>query len=103
MATGMEKISYSTIKNAAAAIKAQNEAINQILMNSKSTVETLSSSWTGDAADRTISAYRTFADKYSAQYQEWLDAYTAFLNQAAEGHQEAETQAANNASAYEGI
>ena len=103
MAKGNESIVYSTILATAKTIDAQNEAINSALKRSKSAVESLSATWTGSAADTTINAYKTFAEKYSAQYQAWLTEYSQFLVTAAAEHEVADNEAMKNASAFDGI
>ena len=87
-----KKIDTAAIESAAATIANINNQLMETLSSSRATVQSLSSVWSGQAADATISAYNAFETKYSQQYREMLDQYSKFLkNVAAAGYQETES------------
>lgn len=94
----MMKIDTGAIRSTALAIAAQNERLEETLLNCQQAVHSLSGDWTGAAAEAAIAAFDSFAAKYFAQYREMLDEYVKFLNDVAgEGYEEAERQAVRKA------
>ena len=93
------KIDTQTIRSTAGTIAAQNERLFETLTASQSTVQSLSSVWTGAASEATISAYDSFAANYFENYREMLDQYVKFLNNVAgAGYEQTEQQVTSKAS-----
>jgi WXG100 family type VII secretion target len=73
-------------------IEKDNKNLQQLLNDSKTTVDSLSSYWTGKAADDTRSSYETFAGKFFQTYYDVLDQYVKFLrNNVATQYERTET------------
>lgn len=73
-------------------IESDNQQLQQLLNDSKATLNDLSSSWTGQAAEQTRSSYDVFAGKYFQQYFDVLEQYVKFLRtNVAEQYTETET------------
>jgi WXG100 family type VII secretion target len=60
-------------------IEADNQQLQQLLEDSKATLNNLASTWTGGAAEQTRSSYETFAGKYFQTYFDVLEQYVKFL------------------------
>jgi WXG100 family type VII secretion target len=60
-------------------IEADNQQPQQLLEDSKATLNNLASTWTGGAAEQTRSSYETFAGKYFQTYFDVLEQYVKFL------------------------
>lgn len=60
-------------------IESDNQQLQQLLEDSKTTLNNLASSWTGGAAEQTRSSYETFAGKYFQTYFDVLEQYVKFL------------------------
>ena len=60
-------------------IEADNQELQNLLNQSKTTLDNLSSSWTGTASDQTRASYDTFAGKYFQNYYDLLEQYVKFL------------------------
>lgn len=68
-----------------------NNKLQETLEATRTNVQSLSNSWSGEAASATISAFNSFADKYFASYKEMLDRYVTYLrNNVAGGYSEGE-------------
>lgn len=90
------RIDTAAIESAASTISALNSKLEETLQESQSNVQSLSSVWTGAAAEATLSSYNSFAAKYFADYKKLLDDYVVYLRQVAVGNwNEAETQNTN--------
>lgn len=63
----------------ASSIESDNQQLQQLLNDSKATVDSLSSYWTGKAADETRSSYESFANKFFQTYHDVLNQYVKFL------------------------
>ena len=63
----------------ASQIESDNNKLKELLENTKSAINALSSTWTGQAADETRSSYEGFANKFFQQYYDILDQYVKFL------------------------
>ena len=75
----------------ASKIESENNQLRDLLNDSKSTIDGLSSFWTGKAADETRASYDSFANKFFQQYQDVLQQYVTFLRRnVAEQYQETE-------------
>ncbi len=60
-------------------LSGDNDHLQQLLNDSKSTVDSLSSYWTGQAAEQTRDKYNEFAGKYFQTFHDVLDQYVKFL------------------------
>ena len=60
-------------------IESDNKELQRLLTESKTTLDGLSATWTGAAAEQTRAAYGTFAGKFFQEYYEVLDQYVKFL------------------------
>lgn len=60
-------------------IESDNQRLQELLTESKGTIDSLSASWTGQAADETRSSYESFANKFFQSYHDILDQYVKFL------------------------
>ena len=63
----------------ASRIESDNNQLRDLLNESKATVDSLSSMWTGKASDETRSSYDSFANRFFQQYQDVLNQYVTFL------------------------
>lgn len=63
----------------AAQIESDNQELQNLLNQSKTTLDNLASSWTGTASDQTRASYDTFAGKYFQSYYDLLEQYVKFL------------------------
>lgn len=80
------KINTGAIENAASDITTINNQILDTLARSRAQVQSLSSSWSGPAAEATISAFLAFETKYSQKYRGMLNDYSNFLKNVAAGN-----------------
>ena len=77
----------------ASQIEADNQELQNLLNDSKATLDGLASSWTGAAADQTRASYDSFAGKYFQSYFDILEQYVKFLRtNVAEQYTETETR-----------
>lgn len=60
-------------------IESDNQQLQQLLNDSKTTLDNLASIWTGQAAEQTRSSYNTFSTQYFQSYFDVLDQYVKFL------------------------
>lgn len=63
----------------ASQLETDNKALQELLNTSKATVDSLSSYWSGKAAEETRASYEGFASKFFQQYYDILDQYVKFL------------------------
>ena len=63
----------------AAQIESDNQELQNLLNQSKTTLDNLASSWIGTASDQTRASYDTFAGKYFQSYYDLLEQYVKFL------------------------
>lgn len=63
----------------AAQIESDNQELQNLLNQSKTTLDNLASSWTGTASEQTRASYDTFAGKYFQNYYDLLEQYVKFL------------------------
>lgn len=64
----------------ASQIENDNNLLKETLEKTKSAIDSLSSTWTGQAADETRAAYTEFANKFFQQYYDVLEQYVKFLH-----------------------
>jgi len=79
MAGSKITVSSEQVLAIASQIEADNNSLRDLLNDSKTTVDSLSSYWTGKASDETRASYETFAAKFFQQYYDILDQYVKFL------------------------
>jgi WXG100 family type VII secretion target len=72
-------IDSEQVMSIASQIDSDNKRLQELLTQSKSTVDGLGSVWTGGAADETRNSYETFAGKFFQTYHDVLDQYVKFL------------------------
>jgi WXG100 family type VII secretion target len=63
----------------ASQIENDNQQLQQLLNDSKASVDALASYWTGKASDETRTSYESFAGKYFQRYYDVLEQYVKFL------------------------
>ena len=63
----------------AAQIESDNQELQNLLNQSKTTLDSLAASWTGTASEQTRASYDTFAGKYFQNYYDLLEQYVKFL------------------------
>lgn len=63
----------------ASQLENDNQQLQQLLNDSKASIDALSSYWTGPAADETRASYESFANKYFQTYYDILEQYVKFL------------------------
>ena len=63
----------------ASQIENDNRQLQELLTSSKATIDKLSSTWTGRAAEETRASYDTFAGKFFQTYYDILEQYVKFL------------------------
>ena len=78
---GTIKISTDRVEAIASNIENINNKLNETLTESQNTIKSLSSTWQGEAAQATISAFDSFAASYFQQYYDVIKAYVTFLRQ----------------------
>lgn len=68
-------------------IEKDNNLLKDTLENTKATIDALSATWTGQAADETRASYTEFANKFFQEYYDILEQYVKFLRKnVAEGY-----------------
>lgn len=60
-------------------IETDNNRLKELLENTKQTIDSLSSTWTGKASDETRASYAEFSGKYFQKYFDVLEQYVKFL------------------------
>lgn len=60
-------------------IENDNNQLKELLENTKQTIDSLSATWTGQAADETRASYADFSNKFFQQYYDVLEQYVKFL------------------------
>lgn len=79
MAGNSITISAEQVSQIADNMANQNSKLTQVLEETQKTVNNLRGTWSGQAADETISAYNSFAKKYFESYHELIEQYVKFL------------------------
>ena len=67
------------VRSIASQIENDNNNLKDLLEQTKATINALSQTWKGQAADETRSSYESFANKFFQQYYDVLDQYVKFL------------------------
>lgn len=78
---GTIKISSDQVEAIAANLENNNKKLKTTLEESQTSIKSLSSTWQGEAAQATISAYDSFATNYFETYYNVIEAYVKFLRQ----------------------
>lgn len=63
----------------ASLLENDNKVLQELLNDSKASIDNLSNFWTGSAADETRESYNAFASKFFQTYHDILDQYVKFL------------------------
>ena len=63
----------------ASQIEGDNQQLQKLLNDSKSTIDSLASYWSGNASEETRSSYEAFAGKFFETYYDVLNQYVKFL------------------------
>ena len=85
----------------ASQIESDNQQLQQLLNDSKTTLDSLSANWTGIAAEQTRASYDTFAGKCFQTYFDVLEQYVKFLrNNVAEQYTQTENTNTRLADAF---
>lgn len=79
MATSQITLDSEQVLAIASQIENDNRQLQQLLTDSKATVDSLSSYWTGRAAEETRASYDAFAGKFFQTYYDILEQYVKFL------------------------
>lgn len=76
---GPEIVDTAMVAQIASRIEGLNRSLNELMLSSKTTIESLASTWEGEAANATISSYKEFSTKYFQNYYDTIDGYVKFL------------------------
>lgn len=79
MATSGITLDTEQVLAIATQIESDNRQLQQLLTDSKATVDNLLSYWTGKAAEETRASYDAFAGKFFQTYYDILNQYVKFL------------------------
>ena len=72
-------IDTEQVNSIADQIETYNKNLKEKLESTKATIDALSATWTGPAADETRAAYAEFSNKFFQQYYDIIDQYVKFL------------------------
>ncbi|SDM84953.1 WXG100 family type VII secretion target [Bacillus sp. OK048] len=98
---GQIKVNTAQVGEIATTIEGLNARLAEELKTSQKTLQNLSNSWDGEAAQATIASFDEFAAKFFQNYQDILDNYVRFLRTNVEqGYFETETANINLADAF---
>ncbi len=85
-------IDTEQVMSIAAQIENDNNQLKEKLEGTKTTLDSLSATWTGQAADETRASYTEFSNKFFQKYYDVLDQYVKFLrNNVSEQYNQTET------------
>ena len=79
MATSQITLDSEQVLAIASQIENDNRQLQQLLTDSKTTIDNLLTYWTGRAAEETRASYDTFAGKFFQTYYDILNQYVKFL------------------------
>jgi WXG100 family type VII secretion target len=79
MATTQITLDSEQVLAIATQIESDNQQLQELLTESKTTVDSLASYWTGAAADETKTSYESFAGKFFQTFYDVLNQYVKFL------------------------
>ena len=98
---GTIKISTDRVLSIAGEIENINNKLNETLTESQNKIKSLNSTWQGEAATATITAFDSFASNYFQNYYDIIKAYVVFLRQnVAADYEATETQNVGLADAF---
>lgn len=72
-------IDSEQVLSIASQIESDNQTLQQLLNESKASVDALSSYWSGRASDETRASYEAFAGNFFQKYFDVLNQYVKFL------------------------
>ena len=81
MAGNSIRISTDQVQQIADSIERMNSELAETLAESRVSVDGLRNVWQGEAAEGTIEAFDSFADRYFQRYQDVIRQYVRFLRQ----------------------
>lgn len=79
MAGSGVKVSGAQVAAIAGSMEKLNNKLSEELTNSNKLIHGLSSIWSGEAAQASISSYDAFASKYFENYKDLINQYIQFL------------------------
>ena len=98
---GQIRVNTAQVAQIASTIESLNKKLNDELITSRAAVNSLSSTWEGEASQATISSFEDFAKKYFESYYEIIDNYVKFLRANVEtGYFDTETANTNISDAF---
>lgn len=93
MAGNSIRIDTDQVEGIAANLENLNKRLREELENAKTTLNNLTSVWSGEAAQETTSSFNEFANKYFQNYEDIIQQYVTFLREAvAKGYVEVEVK-----------
>jgi WXG100 family type VII secretion target len=98
---GQIRVSTAQVGDIAKTIEGLNVRLAEELKTSQKTIQNLSNTWDGEAAQATIASFDEFASKFFQNYQDILNSYVTFLRTNVEqGYFETETANISLADAF---
>jgi WXG100 family type VII secretion target len=98
---GQIRVSTAQVGDIAKTIESLNLQLAEELKTSQKTIQNLSNTWDGEAAQATIASFDEFAAKFFQNYQDILNSYVTFLRTNVEqGYFETETANISLADAF---
>ncbi|MCM3694305.1 WXG100 family type VII secretion target [Neobacillus niacini] len=98
---GQIRVSTAQVGDIAKTIEGLNVRLAEELKTSQKTIQNLSNTWDGEAAQATIASFDEFAAKFFQNYQDILNSYVTFLRTNVEqGYFETETANISLADAF---
>ncbi|MEH6993439.1 WXG100 family type VII secretion target [Neobacillus drentensis] len=98
---GQIRVSTAQVGDIAKTIEGLNLRLAEELKTSQKTIQNLSNTWDGEAAQATIASFDEFAAKFFQNYQDILNSYVTFLRTNVEqGYFETETANISLADAF---
>ncbi|WHZ02759.1 WXG100 family type VII secretion target [Neobacillus sp. YX16] len=98
---GQIRVSTAQVGDIAKTIEGLNIRLAEELKTSQKTIQNLSNTWDGEAAQATIASFDEFAAKFFQNYQDILNSYVTFLRTNVEqGYFETETANISLADAF---
>lgn len=98
---GQIRVNTAQVGEIATTIESLNLQLAEELKTSQKTIQNLSNTWDGEAAQATIASFDEFAAKFFQNYQDILNSYVTFLRTNVEqGYFETETANISLADAF---
>ena len=92
MATTKMTLDTEQVLAIATSIENDNQQLQQLLNESKATIDNLATYWSGNAYEETRNSYETFGGKFFQTYFDVLEQYVKFLrNNVATQYEQTET------------